>query len=155
MVAFESDLSFNLEKLAFLLDTDTGKQAVKALRHAEDLFADLRRTFDLQQALAQQTQQEMVEVYRKEPGTTWAAMDEALGPMVVSRGNAFFGAVLQRVEQDPFMIASAFELTRSELVRRFGGDAWGIDFPIPEDSASAKPPLPEPLLAWLATLPQD
>jgi len=97
----------------------------------------------------------MVEVYRADPNASWDAMEEALGPNVISRGDAFFRSLLQRVEQDPFLIADAFALARAEFVRRFGDQSWEIDFPHPDASAAAQPPLPDALLAWLAQLPQD
>lgn len=155
LMSFESDLTFDLEKLAFLVDTKAGQQALKSVRYAEDLFADLRRTFEVQQSLAQETQHLMVEVYRADPNAPWDAMEEALGPHVISRGDAFFRSLLQRVEQDPFLIADAFALVRAEFIRRFGDQSWEIDFPLPDASAAAQPPLPDALLAWLAQLPQD
>ena len=151
--SLQGDYSFDMVKLAFLLDSPDGRDAMKTVKYAEVLFGDLLTAFEQQQKCAIEMQDESVHVAKTNRNAEWSEIADHLGPAAVGRLESLFRALLQRVEQNPTLHEQTFDRLRRDLGRRFGDQVWDLDFPRSSDPVEGLAQLPGRLKVWLETLP--
>lgn len=147
---------FDLDSLSFLLSSESGRDAVKHVKYAEELFVTLKFILGHHQDTAFEFQKATVDLRRTNPNASWQEIREQVGEELVSRRSSFFNSLLQRVEQDPAINRACFVKLEAALQERFCHRVWKLDIDFDPDSARAEPnlpPLPEDLKKIVAALP--
>lgn len=147
---------FDLDGLSFLLDSASGRDAVKHVKYAEELFATLKLVFEHHQDTAFEFQKATVDLRRSNPNATWEQIAEHVGMELVGRRNSFFSSLLQHVEQNPAINKTCFMKLEAAMRERFRTRVWELDIDFDPKSARAEPnlpPLPEDLKKVVAAFP--
>ncbi|CAE6760159.1 hypothetical protein R69619_03336 [Paraburkholderia nemoris] len=133
---------FDFDSLAFLLDSESGKEAVKHVKHAEELFSTLKLVFTYHQDAAIDYQKSTVDLRRTIPNASWEQIKEHVGAELIGRRDSLFLALLQHVEQNPAINKTCFTKLEAAMQERFHARVWKLDFDFDPKSARAEPNLP-------------
>lgn len=159
------DIEFvDLDNLSFLLDSESGKEAIKHVKFVEEIFANFKSTVALHQEAAVEYQKATVDLYRSNRNGSYEQIGEHIGPELLARRKSLFFSILQNVEQNPAINKVAFmkleaalqKHFRNRVWRRFHDRVWKLDFDFEPSSPRAEsnlPPLPEDLKKIVAAFP--
>lgn len=147
---------FDLDSLSFLLDRASGREAIKHVKYAEELFVTLKLVLAHHQNTAFEFQKATVDLRRSNPDASWEQIEEHIGPELVGRRNSFFSSLLQHVEQNPAINRACFMKLEVAMQELFRTQVWKLDIDFDPTSSrmeSNLPPLPEDLKKVVAALP--
>lgn len=147
---------FDLDSLSFLLDSASGREAVKHVKYAEELFATLKLVLAQHQETALEFQKATVDLRRSNPDASWEQIAEHVGMELVGRRNSFFTSLLQHVEQNPAINKTCFMKLEAAMQERFHSRVWELDIDFDPTSKRAEPnlpPLPDDLKKVVAAFP--
>ncbi|OIN72117.1 hypothetical protein BL248_16590 [Ralstonia solanacearum] len=147
---------FDFDRLSFLLDSESGREAVKHVKYSEELFSTLKLVFEHHQDTALEFQKATVDLRRSNPNASWEQIKEHVGAELVARRNSLFLSLLQQVEQNPAINRACFTKLEAAMRERFHTRVWKLDIDFDPKSARAEPnlpPLPEDLKKVVAAFP--
>jgi hypothetical protein len=150
--------AFDLDSLSFLLDSASGREAIKYVKYAEELFSTVKLVFTLHQDTSIEFQKATVDLQRSNRNATWEQIAEHVGPELIARRDALFGSLLQQVEQNPAINKTCFTKLEAALRECFDARVWttlDIDFDTKSQRAEPNlPPLPEDIKKIVDAFPK-
>ncbi len=145
MVSMDDIERFDFDGLSFLLDGESGREALKYVKHAEDLFSTLKLVLAHHQDTALEFQKATVDLRRSTPDASWKQIEEHVGAELVARRESLFLSLLQQVEKNPEINRACFMKLKRAMKERFHKRVWNLDIDFDPTSARAEknlPPLP-------------
>jgi hypothetical protein len=133
---------FDFDSLSFLLDSESGREAVKHVKYAEELFSTLKLLFKHHQDTAIEFQKSTVDLRRTNRNASWEQIEEHVGAELIARRTSLFFSLLQHVEQNPAINKTCFTKLEAAMRERFHARVWKLDFDFDPKSARAEPNLP-------------
>ena len=126
------DIALDYESLTFLLDSEKGRDAMKQLRFAEEIYKEACHAYDLNQKSLDGYRSEFARCIGRNINADevidWDGLGDDIGHRIQVERQALFVAILYSVEVEIEEIKTAFDLMDAELKERFGSKAWDIGF---------------------------
>jgi len=146
--------TFDFKSLAFLLSTETGREAFVHLQFAEQTYLDfIGRLTDFNQS-AQEIQRTLAPFHQTHGNATLGVMEVHLGPELCVRMRDHQRAIVLRLDRDENRYRKTFQLLRDEMTKRFDSKAAVLNLDVLERLTPEKlPPLPIALTEYLKTVP--
>lgn len=147
----------DLDSLSFLLDSASGQDAIKYVKHVEEVFATFKSIVALHQEAAIEFQKATVDLYRSNRNASYEQIGEHVGPELLERRNSLFLSILQNIEQNPEINKAGFTKLETAMQDRFHDKVWKLDIDFDTSSQRAEPnlpPLPEDLAITVSQLPK-
>lgn len=147
---------FDLDSLSFLLSNTSGRDAVKHVKYADELFATLKAVLAYHQNTAFEFQKATVDLRRATPNASWDEIKEHVGMELVSRRDSLFDALLLQVERNPAINKGCFMKLEAAMRERFRTGVWELDIDFDPKSPRAEqnlPALPDDIAKALAETP--
>ncbi|WP_031359288.1 hypothetical protein [Caballeronia sordidicola] len=148
---------FDFDSLSFLLDSESGREAVKHVKYAEEFFSALKLVFTHHQDTAVEFQKSTVDLRRINQNASWEQIEEHVGAELIARRISLFLSLLQQVEQNPAINKTCFTKLEEAMRERFHARVWTLDIDFDPKSPRAEPnlpPLPEDLKKVVAAFPR-
>ncbi|WP_143055682.1 hypothetical protein [Paraburkholderia hospita] len=133
---------FDFDSLSFLLDSESGREAIKHVKYAEELFSTLKLVFTHHQDTAVEFQKSTVDLRRTNRKASWEEIEEHVGAELIGRRTSLFLSLLQQVEQNPKFNRTCFTKLEAAMQERFHARVWKLDIDFDPKSARAEPNLP-------------